>query len=226
MKRIGRRLTQALLGVAAALALTSSCKPASSGWRPRPPQVACGESTPLLLNGAPSGLEQCSTRMIHRPRPIACPSRLPRADDGVAELERRRPELATQDRSQWPGNCYRDSDCKAAPNGYCQPVVPGRSTMCAYGCRIDTDCAKTELCRCGDPVGDCVPASCRSDLDCAGSLVCGDYGAAGGHCGSRDGFACQTADDECAELCRDVGHICHLVGDKRVCDDDFRCVVN
>ena len=81
--------------------------------------------------------------------------------------------------------------------------APGAS--CLYGCVKDSECGADQICVCGEPVGHCVAAACRSDAECATGFLCKSYDSSNG-CGIER-FACQTLDDvcgsneDCAETC-------------------------
>jgi hypothetical protein len=72
----------------------------------------------------------------------------------------------------------------------------GRHVECQYGCLQDDDCGEGFLCECGDPVGRCVAATCRSDQDCGGDLKCGVW-LSQYICSTEQAYTCQSAEDEC-----------------------------
>lgn len=144
---------------------------------------ACGVSTPLLVNGQPTGYETCANGALHRADILSCDSTLPRLT--TCEPVGGNPSL-----------CSTDSACTASPHGRCDQEPFDGSCYCSYGCTTDSECAEGSICLCGDPVGQCVTASCKSDADCGDGFGCAAYVTSPG-CGGT-GFACQTAQDTCA----------------------------
>jgi hypothetical protein len=181
----------------------------------------CESSKPLSLAGKPTGLERCSTGMLHRSSARTCPSLLPRKGDGADQLKRIVPRvyrLAPEERPE--GSCLTDSECTQKPHGFCTYSRPPVFALCSYGCVSDDECAAGELCFCDDPVGHCVPASCKVDADCQPPYVCGNYEAVGAECGVAESFACQTPLDQCAMLCRPPGVFCTFINGRRTCADE------
>jgi hypothetical protein len=161
---------------------------------------ACGRSTPYLIQGSRTGFGDCeSSGMLHRESIRACPSFLPRRPVEV------RSSLMLHDRPSALSSvqCARDEDC-AGNDQYCEPVEPpGLASFCRDGCGEDSDCLPGQLCLCDYPIGRCVEARCRSDQDCGTGLLCGTYIDLVEHCveGVEPvAFACQTHQDECANL--------------------------
>jgi hypothetical protein len=188
-----------------------------SATRPDLP-AACGKSTPVVISGQDSGVARCSTGLRHRQQAVACPSLLPRKD---SHLRQRAPELFSLSSSVGATlPCLKDQDCSARLHGHCELTHPGHFTYCAYGCESDADCSTNELCLCGDPIGQCVPASCRTDADCDPPFLCADYEPIGAECGDHDAFACQTSRDECTVMCRAPGIFCTFSAGHRVCASD------
>jgi hypothetical protein len=82
------------------------------------------------------------------------------------------------------------------------PDIP---CSCSYGCTRDSECAKGEICLCGDPVGTCIAASCNAGT-CGAGMECANYSFQ--YCpGCTQGFACQTGADTCFSGldCSDAG---------------------
>src|SRR4051812_47330845 len=101
----------------------------------------------------------CGDLRLHRTAALACESHVPRAS--APELEQ----------PPAPGDtCSADSDCTEQPYGYCtvhaNSFPGGDHKTCRYGCATDGDCGAGFICKCGGIVGECVPASCRTDEDC------------------------------------------------------------
>lgn len=214
MSKVRRLLSAGFLS-----ALAAGCKPGPpESASANAPSLECEGSSPIALFGRDTGFSRCSNGMRHRPRAVECASFLPRAGDGVPYLREYMflyDEVVRDHRKHLP--CVRDSDCSARAHGHCEPSQPVAATHCAYGCVNDSECSPGELCLCDDPVGHCVPASCRSDSDCAPPFVCGDYHPFNAPCGVSDAFACQTEGDECAAQCGPGGIHCSLVQGRRTC---------
>ncbi|MFZ5896682.1 MAG: Dickkopf N-terminal cysteine-rich domain-containing protein [Myxococcota bacterium] len=147
--------------------------------------------TPMPLPTDPTGsFIQCRDGWKHRPEAKACPSKLPRQNMVPPSMYPEHDE------------CTTDADCTARPNGHCEgpnsnelaPPVNG----CFYGCLTDADCAANGggLCECGDLVGTCVMASCKTDGDCGDGYFCASYTAEPG-C-DFPAYACQAPTDRCA----------------------------
>lgn len=78
--------------------------------------------------------------------------------------------------------CCLDSDCAAAPYGYCSYGA------CIYGCVSDADCAADSLCLCEEPFGRCILTLCHSDLECPPGIPCfSPSGSSGFFCPSPSG---------------------------------------
>lgn len=112
---------------------------------------------PVLIDGKPTGLEQCSDGVIHRAEKVTCESHVPRTD------------VCPGDHSF----CTTDADCTAHPFGHCDGF--GGSCSCIYGCAIDDDCValgfpEPTMCLCTGLVGQCALGQCTSDADCKGSF--------------------------------------------------------
>jgi hypothetical protein len=118
--------------------------------------VQCG-TTPVEVNGKPSGLETCSDGVTHRAAAVTCESKLPsdRICNGTS-----------------PGTCSTDAECTERPFGHCESF--DGSCGCSYGCQTDADCQAVDssgICLCGALVGECeFFAQCKTDADCAGSF--------------------------------------------------------
>jgi hypothetical protein len=150
-----------------------------------------------------SGLLQCSNGSVHRAKVEGCTSSLPRPDVAFPP-----PEMPA------PNSCSTDADCSAQSNGYCDPNSLVGGAHCVYGCLTDADCGAEALCRCGTPVGLCVPAGCRSDADCSSGFRCQASANGGG------AFECQTAQDTCSGSndCAGTGlDVCDWMGDHFAC---------
>ncbi|HEY3499835.1 MAG TPA: hypothetical protein VGK73_34325 [Polyangiaceae bacterium] len=152
-----------------------------AGANPNP--FSCGTATPVL--DPSTGLEQCSAGYVRRTGPANCPSMVPRtaAVSGYDE---------TIDECQFDADCA-DTD---SPYAHCGVKEGGFARVCVDGCVEDGDCSSGQVCRCGDPVGRCVPATCSTGTDCGSAFDCAEYQAEPG-CFSAQ-FACQTPADTCA----------------------------
>jgi hypothetical protein len=143
-------------------------------------RTACASSVPRLVEGKSTGYAECSNGVAHRPVKQACPSLIPRADEIVSPRERREREAIARLPGYTkvmprPGGCHFDRECTSQPHGYCTVTLPAITTKCVYGCVNDSDCGAGSICRCGDPVGRCVKASCSVDADCPMSFLCAEY---------------------------------------------------
>ena len=72
-------------------------------------------------------------------------------------------------------------------------------------CLVDADCGATDVCSCAGNTFEyahvtrniCVPANCRSDMDC-GAFACSPTDSDGGPFYGVQGYFCHTAEDGCA----------------------------
>jgi len=109
--------------------------------------------------------------------------------------------------------CSFDSDCAAdagwGPLATCNQTfecltlgAAGLYCNCRAGCIRDSDCGPGYVCFCGDPVGQCLPAtctsggSCASGCDCINPLPAPAQALTGMFLSPR--FDCQTPADDCA----------------------------
>jgi hypothetical protein len=158
----------------------------SSGGSSSGGPSSCANPTPQVLNGQPTGYDQCDGGILRRRGPATCPNGLPRAGGGVC----------TQNGgidAGVSGSCSSDADCTAQPNGYCQAPSGKGFCSCSYGCTKDSDCAAGKVCVCGTPVGQCVDATCTDGTACPGS-DCLSYKT--NNCGGT-GFSCLSSKDAC-----------------------------
>lgn len=137
---------------------TSTDGTASTSGPGAPPigPPTCDDPQPLLqYDGSPSGFVRCSSGVVHRIDAVACtipPAPAPCATEPGAQ-------------------CTKHDDC-GAPLGYCDA-----SCVCKTTCATDADCPDDQVCLCtgthlgGDPT--CIPALCRTDADCGGSICAG-----------------------------------------------------
>jgi hypothetical protein len=139
----------------------------------------------LHPNDLGNGLTSCDG-FTHRDAPSMCMTSVPRPE----------PVPSMPPSAQ----CQSDADCTAQPYGWCAsdgrpPGFPGPGPFCAYGCVKDSDCDASQVCQCGDPVGQCVHADCTTDTDCEAGFLCKGYDASGG-CNATT-FTCQSPLDTC-----------------------------
>lgn len=147
--------------------------------------VPCEDPRPLPHGG---GFEQCKNGALHRTAPVACESALPRAEPASGAIY---------------DECERDQDCVEGANGYC---VVG---ACYYGCTKDDECGG--VCFCGELVGSCQGAECRTDADCPADYLC-----IGNRIGTEQAeFRCQTPLDTCQSDvdCQKRGPLWHCSSD-------------
>ncbi|MBM4363495.1 MAG: hypothetical protein FJ104_12510, partial [Deltaproteobacteria bacterium] len=176
---------------------------AGAGGAPNGGAPACINPKPVVPEGefgGPSrGYIQCENGVVHRVAAQACWSKLGPPDAGVV--------VPPGPDGSVTFNCRTNADCTDAPHGYCVIDSSGDpwdglvSTVCRYGCVQDSDCDAGSICRCGDPVGTCVQASCKTDADCDGAFCQEGYDSSS--CSpSRVTYRCGprcTSDADCAE---------------------------
>jgi len=147
----------------------------------------CSNSQPILVNGSDTGFISCDNGLKHRARAVSCVSKLPR---DAACTDPNDPSTVSQ--------CSHDSDCTAAPNGYCSfepdtwQVAAPRACGCHYGCVSDADCGEGNICECGDSVGQCVQSNCKDDAACGANSLCATYDTCFSHA-----YGCQASGDTC-----------------------------
>jgi hypothetical protein len=200
---------------------------------------------PTRVLGIESGTYRCESGVLHRPAQITCPSNLPRplpaatgadagadanADAGASSSSALSQVEFLYGQAPSPDTwglepCSADAECTEHPHGYCAPSYGGGplppTTQCHYGCQTNNDCGNGYICECGDPVGHCILATCQTDDDCPGELLCAAWFSAN-VCGASDYFSCQTPDDECnsaADCPSDqYGSYCSGQGGVRTCE--------
>jgi len=157
---------------------------------------APGAMPECTLTSQNAGYDSCAQGWTHRSQAQTCLSSAPRADyscpAGVSN------------------GCSVDADCTASPNGYCSTSLGAGGCYCQYGCLNDSDCGAGQICLCGDPVGKCVQAACRTDAECPGAY-CATYDATAG-CGGVS-FACSTPQDACHSSADCASGYCILAAD-------------
>lgn len=185
----------------------------------RMPAPGCGDSVPVAQDemgqivygyprppapGVATGVYRCDSGLLHRPEPIVCESGLPRPlppepEPGMTALTQV-DFLYDIEPRYWGPLCTADAECTEKPYGYCAPTylgdMGGVRAACNYGCLQDSDCGDGFLCQCGDPAGQCVPATCRSDADCGADLKCGQW-ATQFICWTDVSYTCQSEADTC-----------------------------
>lgn len=180
----------------------------------------CNESVPLIPDHD-TGFQLCDDGALRRTEVVACPNLLPR-DEVLSPLRPRPGDAGVDGGGAVYDQCSQDSDCEG-PRDYCGQVGSwGVLTQpylgCITGCQQDSDCASNQICRCGDPIGQCVDATCTCDADCPSDSACVGVRQPG-VCGPMEYFACVRADDDCLknEDCPEA-HLCERVGPKRSCE--------
>jgi hypothetical protein len=165
------------------------------------PGVDCVDPTPLV-EGQDTGYQRCASGALHRLAANTCGNKLPR--DGVtcpADV----------------GGCTSDAECTDAPNGMCHQGGFDGGCSCSYGCTTDSECGDGQICVCGEFIGHCAEATCKTDSDCDGGL-CTTWVTEPG-CGGI-AFACSTTADECGgDGDCPQGEQCTMEGGHRVCVD-------
>jgi len=69
------------------------------------------------------------------------------------------------------------------------------SSYCTSACRADDDCGNTGVCLCGESIGTCFLAACRTNADCLDGASCISWTEPCGQQLLR--FACSTDQDTC-----------------------------
>jgi hypothetical protein len=125
-------------------------------------------------------------------------------------LQRR---AATACPSLLPASCANEDAGVAADSG----------EACTQGCTSDNDCIFGFICVCGDPIGVCEQASCKTDADCPNGSSCAEYDPNDLACGTV-GFACQSPYDQCLTNADCAGieadgepTICQMTDGIRIC---------
>jgi hypothetical protein len=145
----------------------------SAGGAGGVPSEACLYPVPIVSSvtkaGPSGGFVQCEGGQVQRPTVSECWSNVGPADAGVT--------IPNGPDGSVSVACRRNGDCTAAPHGYCSRAVQfgfggAPSFSCVYGCVNDSECGAGRICLCGEPVGTCVAASCRSNADCPGGAPC------------------------------------------------------
>jgi hypothetical protein len=170
--------------------------------------VDCEIVTPISAAGTiNTGYAACENGVVHRVSVQTCGSLLPRTTTCSLDAQL--------------DSCSSDADCTEHPNGFCGQVRAPITMACgcAYGCLQDADCGAGEVCKCAEPVGECIPASCVTDDDC-GDLLCVLYPR---DCGMSGRLACESPADEClrAADCAEP-NVCAHNGDHASCTE--QCV--
>ena len=111
-------------------------------------------------------------------------------------------------------SCKMDSDCKEKAYGWCGSGNGGQvqGTFCEYGCVTNADCTDKQVCLCGEPVGHCQAADCKSDSECAPGFLCKGYDSSGG-CDFTN-YTCQSSADTCGSNAdctgNSLGNLCRF----------------
>lgn len=143
----------------------------------------CVDAKPVLVQGKETGFETCANGATVRREALVC-------ETSYAPLP---------DKCPFEIGCQYDSECNEKPFGRCSPGVQVAQCFCSYGCAQDSDCGPGEICKCGDPVGQCIQAGCKTSADCA----VGDCTLSSFSCSQS--FACQTEQDTCgASTCSGI----------------------
>jgi len=180
----------------------------------------------------------CLNGSWHRPLPETC--RLPERRTDAAAGAGGEAGLAGAGGAT-PANpdaeCEVDTDCDAAPHGYCvRAGYPSIFTYrCHYACQSDDDCDIDQACACDTQfdvgadsglsavIPRCVPADCRLDSQCANGFAC--FAPAAYDCSGTFGpasYHCQSSNDSCGPPgCN--GAQCTYVKDHYECADAPVC---
>jgi hypothetical protein len=161
--------------------------------------VDCSDATPL-----DNGLVDCGGVQV-RQEPSTCA--LPPEGDGETTCAA-------------AYGCKTDADCTDGANGRCLP--DSWDCGCRYGCETDGDCTAGNACLCEEGGGFCVAAACFDGGACGDEQWCALYvNVDACENGTTSGFACTTAEDECAvDADCDEGMDCEWTGDRFACSDN------
>ncbi len=168
------------------------------------------------IDGKDTGFISCKAGFVHRTERRECASIIPRPP----------PQLPTDSTR----DCQRDEDCAGLLHGYCDPspyAAPHLHMVCFAGCVRDEECDTNQVCVCGNPVGTCVNATCKTDTDCGADRLCASslFPVACYALPTPSGFDCQRPNDACRGPadCEDPGDNCEAVEGPRVCIGAGRC---
>jgi hypothetical protein len=178
---------------------------------PKPPECRSPAPVTIVFDPSETGFTSCDGQVWHRSSVHACPTRLPRTTEcGFAPV----------DGGTLNGSCRVDGDCTTKAKGYCGVTSANASCHCDYGCTEDADCGDGNVCQCGDPLGKCVPATCKSDDECGGLLCLRSNNTS---CGQT--YACQAPTDECTSNsdCKPPLSACTLENGHRTCQAIGSC---
>ena len=92
---------------------------------------------------------------------------------------------------------------------------------CVTGCLVDSDCGDNQICQCGDPIGQCVDASCSANSDCKTDELCVANPAAHNGCFNDTSFQCMSAKAACTSNadCTNENEYCNYKEDgSSVCE--------
>ncbi len=170
------------------------------------PRFYCTGAKPLEIQGKRTGFARCESGAYVRQEAVECPNSLPSPGHWISRYDEERirnqrlvknhPELAGSVDVVEKDACRSDADCTGMLYGSCRRSRPSGPNVCIPGCVKDSECAGDEICVCGEPVGECVKASCKTNADCPHS-ACAAH-ATDDACG-LGGFSCLSDDDECDE---------------------------
>lgn len=144
-----------------------------------------------------TGVVRSPEGVVHRASPERCPTHI------AARACTRKRE----------GDCFTSMDCREYAHGKCLEWTGYHGNKfcgCEYSCASDRECPEGQVCTCDVTLytrrggtfddytikhGQCVPAECKQDSDCASGL-CGRSARYDG-CGDDIQFACRTDHDTC-----------------------------
>lgn len=164
-------------------------------WPDSPaPEVTCEGSTEVLVDGNPTGYEQCPDGAINRVSAVA-------VDPTISATACQGTETFSY--------CSTDADCTDQAYGKCITGVEDWSgdtyCGCVYSCTVDSDCGAGQVCAPQGikPLGWgvewslCVTAGCTTNSDCA-TGECG-FDSYNDGCGEVPVLACR---DDAQDSCR------------------------
>src|SRR5688500_14610615 len=147
----------------------------------------------------PGGFVRCKSGTLHRPDVAACTA--PAAPFPVSAHE------MSGVRSR---DCSAGADCTLLLGVFCQQFTDpcgGGFVHCVYPCLTDDDCGQGFACFCGSRGGECVPAECTSQADCADAACVTLYTVFECH-PTLPRLACWTKELQCDSARCENGYSC------------------
>jgi hypothetical protein len=214
-----------------------ACRPNDSSAQTAASSSTTAHSTSPTLTGEPTGQDhycQKSERLVQLDQSSRIPPTRPDAGLVLCENGLLHRDMAVH--CFYPlvaDTCPCTEPCTELGDGVCHNSVLGCG--CKYPCTEDSECPIGAACLCAASLddeeisvieGQCVPANCRSDMDCGG-YPCA---ATRDGCGYVNGLYCQSGMDLCSfdSQCVDLGlgnHCAFSQSEMRwVCEEYSFCI--